>query len=75
MKEGNMRKERLGVSQYSNCQLKTTLQTGLNMISKVHLVAQKQSLYYLLVSIVTAVSEILATLLKNAMQPINDINH
>lgn len=75
VKEGNMRKERLGVREYSNFQLKTTLQAGLSMIPKVHLVAQKQSLCYLLVSIATAVVEILVTLLRNAMQPINDINH
>lgn len=75
VKEGNMRKERLGVREYSNFQLKTTLHASLSMIPKVHLVAQRQSLCYLLVSIVTAIVEILVTLLKNAMQPINDINH
>lgn len=74
VKEGNMREERLGVRQCSNCQLKTTLQAGLS-ISKVHLVAQRQSLCYLLVSIVTPIVKILVTLLKNAMGPINDINH
>lgn len=41
VKEGNMRKERLGVRQYSNCHLKTTLQAGLTEISKVHTLAQR----------------------------------